>query len=249
MAQRVTAAQLRWRTLALILSPRRNNLQVLLQPALFGYGVSRLFERTAGQRSKFKGYARRSYANRRGLLDEAAFRLLRSHKKDQRFRYLTVNLRSFMTTLGGYRSRRPAAPLAPRLEGLLYPFHRRQLSLRYPIIQLRLGGASQQPAFPPHRSRKHKRAPKLRSYLGGRDRPPPSSSVLLRPPPSSSVLLRPPPSSSVSSHGNPCPTSAPSHSPPSKVPLEPNYGAAGLSSEASGGPSGLYGISQEAQFR
>lgn len=167
LAQRVTTAYLRWRTLALILSPRRNNLQVLLQPALFTYGVPRLFERTAGQRSKFRGYARRSYANRRGLMDEAAFRLLRSHKKDQRFRYLTVRLRSFMTTLGGRSGRRPPPPpLARRLEGLLYPFHRRQLSLRYPIVQLQLGGASQQPAFPPHRSRKHKRAPKLRSYLG-----------------------------------------------------------------------------------
>jgi len=153
------------RTLSLILSPRRNNVAVILQPKLFrGEPGERIFERTAGQRSKFRGYVRRSYANRRGLMDDASFRLLRFHKKDRRFRFLEVVLKSFADTLGGRITRQPGR-LQRQLKGLLFPFHRRQVSLRYPIIQLHYQSFSTQPKGHRIRRKKHKRNPKLRAYL------------------------------------------------------------------------------------
>jgi len=158
-------AYLDHRTLSLILSPRRNNVGVILQPKLFrGEPGERIFERTAGQRSKFRGYVRRSYANRRGLMDDASFRLLRFHKKDRRFRFLEVTLKSFADTLGGRITRQPGR-LQRQLKGLLFPFHRRQVSRRYPITGLHYQSFSTQPKGHPIRRKKHKRNPKLRAYL------------------------------------------------------------------------------------
>jgi hypothetical protein len=155
-----------YHTLSLILSPRRNNVAVILQPKQFQQlPGEKIFERTAGQRSKFKGYLRRSYANRRGLLEDASFRLLRFHKKDGRFRFLEVTLKAFAETLGSRQLKQPGR-LQRHLRGLLFPFHRRQVSLRYPIINLQLEGFhNTRPKGHPFRSKKHKRAPKLRAYL------------------------------------------------------------------------------------
>lgn len=155
-AQRRLRRTLEGLTLSLILSPRRNNLYLVLQPQRFRRKPGeRLFGRSAGELSKFKGFRRRSSANRRELYRLAAFRLLRHHKRDRRFRFLRVVLKGFMETL----PRRLSSPEQTQrhLRSLLHPFLRRQLALRYPLISLQAHqGYAQQKRGYPHRSRKHK---------------------------------------------------------------------------------------------
>jgi hypothetical protein len=154
---------LRRRSLRLILSPRRNNLYMVLQPDDFsGRSGEIVFQRTAGQHSRFKGRSRRDRQNRQNLYNLAAFRLLRFSKENQRYRFLRVVLKGFHFTLtrrqrSGYQRRR-------YLRSLLWPFTTRQLARRYPLVGLTLQGYNYQPKRPTRRSKKHPRPPKVKSY-------------------------------------------------------------------------------------
>jgi hypothetical protein len=151
------------RSLALILSPRRNNLYVVVQPLRFRRRPGeRIFGRSAGELSRFKGFQRRSSTNRRDLYALAAFRLLRHHKQQQRHRFLTVVLKGFLETLPSRLS--SPEQTQHHLRTLLYPFLRRQLALRYPILRLRThqGYANRKRGYRVRR-RKHKGYAKKKS--------------------------------------------------------------------------------------
>jgi len=162
-AQRRLRRSLEGLSLCLILSPRRNNLYLVIQPRRFSKRPGeRLFGRSAGELSKFKGFRRRSSANRRDLYKLAAFRLLRHHKKDRRHRFLLVVLKGLLDTLP--RRLSTVAATEKHLRSILNPFLRRQLATRYPIIGVQTDqGYAQQKRGYPHRSRKHKGTPKKRS--------------------------------------------------------------------------------------
>jgi hypothetical protein len=51
------------------------------------------------------------------------------------------------------------------LRNLLYPFTRRQMAHRYPLVALTLQGYSYQPKRQTRRSKKHPRPPKNKSYI------------------------------------------------------------------------------------
>ena len=148
----------------LILSPRRNNVYVVLQPDRFrGRAGESIFQRTAGEQSRFKGRLRRSRQNREQLYGLAAFKLLRFHKQNQHYRFLRVVLKGFHSTLT--RRQRSGFQRQRYLRNLLFPFTRRQLAQRYPLVNLTLQGYSYQPKRQTRRSKKHPRPPKNKSYL------------------------------------------------------------------------------------
>ena len=155
---------LRRLSLRLILSPRRNNVYVVLQPDNFrGRAGEVVFQRTAGQQSRFKGRLRRSRQNRQQLYGLAAFRLLRFHKENSRYRFLRVVLKGFHSTLT--RRQRSGFQRQRYLRSLLYPFTKRQMAKRYPLVALTLQGYSYQPKRQTRRSKKHPRPPKNQSYF------------------------------------------------------------------------------------
>lgn len=155
---------LRRLSLRLILSPRRNNVYVVLQPDNFrGRAGEVVFQRTAGEQSRFKGRLRRSRQNRQQLYGLAAFRLLRFHKQNSRYRFLRVVLKGFHSTLT--RRQRNGFQRQRYLRSLLYPFTKRQMAQRYPLVALTLQGYSYQPKRQTRRSKKHPRPPKNKSYF------------------------------------------------------------------------------------
>lgn len=151
-------------SMRLILSPRRNNVYVVLQPDRFsGRAGESIFQRTAGEQSRFKGRLRRSRQNREQLYGLAAFKLLRFHKQNSRYRFLRVVLKSFHSTLT--RRHRSGFQRQRYLRNLLFPFTHRQLAHRYPLVNLTLQGYSYQPKRQTRRSKKHPRPPKNKSYI------------------------------------------------------------------------------------
>ena len=154
-----------WRTLNLILAPRRNNLRVVVQPLRFQNRYrERIFARSAGEHCRVKGAHRRSNGVKRELYQLAAFRLLRFHKRDRRYRFLRVVFKHYLESLPP--NTHSNQQVRRSLWHLLYPFRRRQLSCRYPIVELQtLESYSNRPRRPRRRSRKHKRLPKRKSYL------------------------------------------------------------------------------------
>jgi hypothetical protein len=151
-------------SLRLILSPRRNNVYVVLQPDNFrGRAGEVVFQRTAGEQSRFKGRLRRSRQNRQELYGLAAFRMLRFHKQNGRYRFLRVVLKGFHSTLT--RRQRSGFQRQRYLRSLLYPFTKRQMAQRYPLVGLTLQGYSYQPKRQTRRSKKHPRPPKNKSYF------------------------------------------------------------------------------------
>ncbi len=150
-------------TICLILSPRRNNSFIIVQPKEFkSEKGERIFQRSAGQRSRFKGFIRRSPQNRKELLKEAAFALLRYNKKDNHFKFFDVNLKNFFNTLN--RKTGKKFNFQGYINKLIAPFLKKQIAIRYPLINITLYGASNEPKKPAYRSRKHTRAPKQLSY-------------------------------------------------------------------------------------
>lgn len=163
-ARRKAFAALRRRTLNLILAPRRNNLRVIIQPwRVHKYWRDRVFERSAGQVSRFKGRLRRSPEIKRQLYQLAAFRLLRHHKKDRRFKFLRVVFKHYLESLPPHFHR--PEQMRRQLWGLLGPFRRKQVSMRYPIVLLQtMESYSNRPRGYRRRSRKHVRHPKAKRY-------------------------------------------------------------------------------------
>ena len=164
IARQMAFASMRNRTLNLILAPRRNNLRVIIQPWVIRDGWrDRVFERSAGQLSRFKGRLRRSPEIKRQLYQLAAFRLLRHHKKDRRFRFMRVVFKHYLESLPPHFHR--PEQMRRQLWGLLGPFRRKQVSMRYPIVGLQTTESySNRPRGYRRRSRKHVRRPKTKRY-------------------------------------------------------------------------------------
>jgi hypothetical protein len=151
--------------LLLVITPRRNNLYCTIQPYLSrGKAGPKIFTASAGKLSKMKGMNRRSLENRRRLYGLAAFTLLRFNKTDRHFRFLIVRMKHFYETL---RTRNNSMGKTHNLvRSILRPFLRPQLARRYPMLYLQLGihNLSYAPKGYPLRSRKHKTAPKKKSF-------------------------------------------------------------------------------------
>jgi hypothetical protein len=154
-------------TLSLIISPRRNNLYVSIQPQQTSDEnvFEHIFQSSCGNLSKYKGINRRSRTNRKQLYLNAAFRLIRFHKKDKQFQFMNVKLKNFLHTLPA-RRQKSAFRADSLVKTVIRPFLHPQLATRYPILSFELmGGYSNSPKREPHRSKKHKGRPKKYSYL------------------------------------------------------------------------------------
>jgi hypothetical protein len=165
IARKKAFRDMRRRTLNLILAPRRNNLRVIIQPVVQHKGWrDRVFERSAGQVSRFKGRLRRSPEIKRQLYQLAAFRLVRYHKKDRRFSFLRVVFKHYLESLPAHFHR--PEQMRRQLWGLLGPFRRKQVSMRYPILSLQtVESYANRPRGYRRRSRKHVGRPKTKRYL------------------------------------------------------------------------------------
>ena len=151
------------RTICLILSPRRNNSFVVVQPKNFkSEKGERIFQKSAGQKSKFKGFVRRSPQNRKELIKDAAFALLRFNKKDSYYKFLDINFKNFMSTLNNKTAK--SEQFQQYIKRTVAPFFKKQVSQRYPLINVYLLGSPKKAQKPAYRSRKHPRSAKQRMY-------------------------------------------------------------------------------------
>lgn len=158
-------------TILVTLVPRRNNvyctITILPKPSKkkkqSNQAHSKIFHSSAGMISHFKGMERRSRENRKKLYETAAFSLLRFHKKNSRYLFIGLRLKYFYETI---RTRKYNLRKTQNiLKNTLYPFTKKQISSRYPLIWISMKeGYSNFPRGQHRRSKKHKTAAKRRSY-------------------------------------------------------------------------------------